>query len=148
VSYSNKFMGSVLGFVKEMEKDLDRLKERIEDAWVVEKKLKSLLAKKDEEIEKLQKENTRLKATSLADREVLKKALELIDRVEDKISLNTLVAEINVIAINSLEYGPKHDCGDTVINDTEEEVMVEPINENRISSEITNEEELKIPVYA
>ena len=148
MGYSNKFMGSVLGFVKEMEKDLDRLKEKLEDEWEYVKELNSLLSKKDEEIGELQKENARLKAASLADREVLKETLELMKEVNDKTSLNVSVSEINVVTINSLKYNPKYeyDRTDNVIDNIEEEVIVKPID--KLDIELTNEEELKIPVYA
>ena len=146
MSYSGKFIGNVLEFVKEMEKELDHLKEKMEDAWEIESKLNSLLFKKDEEIRELQKENAKLKAISLADKEVLKKTLELMKEVEDKTSLNVLMSKTNEIDISDLE--PSYVNDDNVSEDvTMEKVLKKPID-NKIDIKITNERELKISMYA
>ena len=151
MSYSGKFIGNVLEFVKEMEKELDHLKEKMEDAWEIENKLNSLLYKKDEEIKELQKENARLKTTSLADKEVLKKTLELMKEVEDKTSLNVLVSKANIFDISDLEPEPRLDyvnSDENVIKKSnKEETIVKPLD-NKIDIEINKKRELKISMYA
>jgi len=142
MSYSNEFMKGLISFVSEMESELDSLKEKLEEAWSMEKKLNHALGKKDEEIRILEKENARLKASSLADKEVLKKALELIREAETKTSLHTLGNAANAKYIEE-----EFESGEVVAVEPKEEFVVKP-SEGKIDIEVSNDRQLKISMYA
>ena len=142
MSYSKNFMKSIMDFTKMLEKEINELRERLEDAWDMEKKLNVLLSRKDKEILELKAKNKKLKASALADKEVLKKALSLINEAERKTSLHALG---NVANAKYLEE--EFESEEVIAVEPKEEFVVKP-SEGKIDIEVSNDRQLKISMYA